>query len=595
MFELIAQGPQSNDRWRVEIKPGQSLELGRAASHFKATWDGQISRRHAILMLSGDELQVERLAAAGNPIFFGGVEKDSFRVKPGEHFVIGNTTFMMTNERALPTLDLPTPLTKKSFSAEFLRSNVEYVDSDRRIKVLNRLPRIISSAGNEKELYSRLVNILMEGIPSSSTVAIFTQNESEEEDSATDVLHWDRRRLTSGDFAPSERLIRQAIEEQQTVLHIWNQKGATHADYTLDIDNDWAFVCPLTVSTNQGWGIYVTGKNRSLGSQGSAGLSGGSGEQDLNGDVKFCELIASTLQNLVEAQQLERQQASLRSFFSPIVVEAFSDRDPEEVLAPRECEVSVLFCDLRGFSKASERMAGDLLELLSRVSNSLGIMTRAILEYGGVIGDFHGDAAMGFWGWPLDQTDRACRAIEASASIQQQFAQIASDQQHPLHDFRMGIGIATGSAVAGKIGTSDQVKVTAFGPVVNLASRLEGMSRWFGGSILIDETTIAQVQSQRHDFQLQRLGNFLPYGLRLASAVYRLVPPEVASDRVPLETYDRALKLFESGAWQEAGKVLTESGFSEPCSQFLLDYIWNNRDGDGPPMGFNGTIEMKSK
>ena len=390
-------------------------------------------------------------------------------------------------------------------------------------------------------------------------------------------------------------MIRQAVEEQQTVLHIWNQKGSAVVEYTLDIDNDWAFVCPLTASTTQGWGIYITGKHRAVGTQGTAGLSGGSGEQDLNGDVKFCELIASTLQNLVEAQQLERRQASLRSFFSPVVVEAFSDTDPEEVLKPRECEVSVLFCDLRGFSKASERMAGDLLELLSRVSNSLGIMTSSILEYGGVIGDFHGDAAMGFWGWPLDQDDRASRAIEASLQIQEQFATIASDPEHSLRDFRMGIGIATGSAVAGKIGTSDQVKVTAFGPVVNLASRLEGMTRWFGGSILIDEETFSHVQSRPHNFRLQRLGNFLPYGLRVPAVIYRLVPPELENELSQIETYDQALVHFEEGRWEEAGSILTASGLSEPCSQFLLDYIWANRVDEGPPMGFAGIIEMKSK
>jgi len=574
MFELIAQGAIGADRWRVEIPPDQPLELGRDASPFRTAWDSQVSRRHAILTLHDDELQVERLAAARNPVFFGGKEKDSFRVKPGEHFVIGSTTFMMTNERAMPTLDLPKPVTQKRFSAEFLRSNVEY----------------------EKELYTRLVNILMEGIPASTTVAIFQQEDLEADQAAvTRVLHWDRRRLTSGDFAPSEKLIRQSVEEQQTVLHIWNQKRAGSIEYTLDIENDWAFVCPLTASTTQGWGIYVTGKNRSSQSAGGS-MGSGTGEQDLNGDVKFCELIASTLQNLVEAQLLERRQASLRSFFSPVVVEAFSDRDAEEVLRPRECDVSVLFCDLRGFSKASERMAGDLLELLSRVSNSLGIMTRSILDFGGVIGDFHGDAAMGFWGWPLDQEDRACRAIQASQQIQEEFAKIALDPDHPLKDFRMGVGIATGSAVAGKIGTSDQVKVTAFGPVVNLASRLEGMTRWFGGSILIDEETVSEVRSQANNFQLQRLGVFLPFGLRVPAAIHRLVPSELDRSSDVVEAYDRALEQFEAGRWNEAVQVLAAADPNEPCSQFLLNYIRSNRTAEnGPPMGFGGVIEMKTK
>jgi adenylate cyclase len=600
MFELIAQGAHVEDRWRVELKPNQPMELGRTSTQLKADWDNQISRRHAVVTLVDAELLVERLAAARNPVFFGGVERDSFRLKPGEHFVIGTTTFVMTNERALPTLDVPNPVTQKSFSAEFLRNNVEYVDSDRRIKVLNRLPKLISSSGNERELYTRLVNTLMEGISAATSIAIFQQTEDEETRSTkTEVIHWDRRRLTSGDFSPSDRLIRQAVEEGQPVWHIFNQTRSEGPEYTLDFENDWAFVCPLNGTATQGWGIYVTGKNRVLGVAGStdsSDMSSGSGELDLQGDIKFCELIASTLQNLVDAQQLERRQSSLRPFFSPVVLEAFSDRDPEDVLTPKECDVSVLFCDLRGFSKASEQMADDLLELLSRVSSSLGIMTRAILDFGGVIGDFHGDAAMGFWGWPLDQVDRANRAINASRQIQEEFAKITQDPEHPLRNFRMGIGIATGSAVAGKIGTSDQVKVTAFGPVVNLASRLEGMTRWFGGSILLDEETVNQVRNQPHHWNLQRLGNFLPFGLQVPAQVHRLVPDDSLEDHHhQIKIYDQALQQFESGDWEAAIKLLSDRVDPEPCGTFLLKYMQRKEFNATPPTGFKGVIEMNSK
>ena len=109
MFELIAQGPAADNRWRVELKPDQPMELGRAAHPLKTDWDNQISRRHAIVTLTEDELLVERLAAARNPVFFGGNERDSIRIKPGEHFAIGSTTFMLTNEVALPTLATPNP------------------------------------------------------------------------------------------------------------------------------------------------------------------------------------------------------------------------------------------------------------------------------------------------------------------------------------------------------------------------------------------------------------------------------------------------------------------------------------------------------
>src|SRR6185295_4952116 len=179
---------------------------------------------------------------------------------------------------------------------------------------------------------------------------------------------------------------------------------------------------------------------------------------------------------------------------SPIVLDALAGQDPNIALAPREADVSVLFCDLRGFSRHSEKHAGSLTELLERVSQALGVMTQHILAEGGVIGDFHGDSAMGFWGWPLPQPDAAARACRAALAIRQEFAatatfQTATATENPLSDFRVGIGIASGRAVAGKIGTTDQVKVTVFGPVVNLASRLETMTKILRTPILIDELT----------------------------------------------------------------------------------------------------------
>ena len=96
-------------------------------------------------------------------------------------------------------------------------------------------------------------------------------------------------------------------------------------------------------------------------------------------------------------------------------------------------------------------------------------MTHHIRQEGGVVGDFQGDAAMGFWGWPLPQKDAVLRTCRAALAVRAEFEATAG--------FHAGIGVATGRAVAGKIGTVDQVKVTVFGPVVNLASRLEGMTK----------------------------------------------------------------------------------------------------------------------
>src|SRR5207237_5676449 len=118
-------------------------------------------------------------------------------------------------------------------------------------------------------------------------------------------------------------------------------------------------------------------------------------------------------------------------------------------LAPRQTEGSVLFCDLRGFSREAEKHADDLMALLERVSKALRVMTGNILDQGGVVGDFQGDAAMGFWGWPLVQPDAAALACKAALGIRALFEANARRPRHPLAGFQIGIGIATGQADAG--------------------------------------------------------------------------------------------------------------------------------------------------
>jgi class 3 adenylate cyclase len=132
--------------------------------------------------------------------------------------------------------------------------------------------------------------------------------------------------------------------------------------------------------------------------------------------------------------------------------------------------------------------------------------------------------------------------------------------------------------------------------VVNLASRLEGMTRWFGGSILLDEETVNQVRNQPHHWNLQRLGNFLPFGLQVPAQVHRLVPDDSLEDHHhQIKIYDQALQQFESGDWEAAIKLLSDRVDPEPCGTFLLKYMQRKEFNATPPTGFKGVIEMNSK
>lgn len=601
MSELIAQGSNPDHRWRRLIPVGEILLLGRTTPAFRVPWDDRVSREHVRMELSAGQLQVEKILAAANPVFYLGRQSDKFSLQPGEHFVIGKTTFTLTKEQAHVTLDLPSPIRQRTYSPEYLR-HVQFRDAEQRIDVLNRLPDVISSAGNEQDLLNRLSNTLLAGITSASTIGIVRcQASSENADqplnageptvsetaSGIEILHWDRRGAMTGDFQPSEKLIRQAIASEETVLHLWHGSREQKSEFTMDLENDWAFVCPLDSLATPGWGIYVTGLQRAA----TAGSMPDTDAEDRQGDVKFCQLVGAMLKSLLQVRQLERRQTSLRGFFSPIVLEAFMGRDPDEVLTPQKCHLSVMFCDLRGFSRKSEAMGDELFQLLNRVSRSLDVMTKEILSHGGVIGDFHGDSAMGFWGWPLRQTDTARRAIQAALAIEAEFR---AGQTEP-GELQIGIGIATGIAVAGKIGSRDQVKVTAFGPVVNLASRLEGLNRLVNSSLLIDRATMEQVSSDRTElgFQIRGLGRFQPYGMSLVSEVFQVLsePGQLTSEE--LDRFVDALTLFQAGNWLAAGKILQPLPRGDSGRQFLLEFM-QQTDGH-PPSDWNGVVQLKSK
>ena len=583
MFDLVVQGINAQDRWRRRLPLEATVELGRTTKPWSVSWDDRISRKHVTVRLDGKKLLVKKAESATNPLFFEGEECDAVELEPGQAFVIGQTTFTLSQSQAMATQDMPNPISQKTFTHQFLKQ-VDYRDAERRLAVLGQLPDLVSSSRDDVTLYNRLINVLFDGIRRAKAIAIVRVDSTSKK---IEVDYWDRRNIEEQDFHPSEKLVRQSLSSGEPVLHIWNEKSPGSIQYTVDMQNDWAFMYPLGGNACRGQGIYVAGDQSTLGTD--------SGQSDVEGDIKFAELVGDTFANLREMNQLERRQSSLRSFFSPIVMDVIGDQDLESVLAPRECDVSVLFCDLRGFSATSERMSDQLQELLERVSQVLGIVTSNILLAGGVIGDFHGDAAMGFWGWPLDQEDAAERACNATIAIARHLDVIGREANHPLRDFQIGMGVATGRAVAGMIGTSDQVKVTAFGPVVNLAARLEGLTKLTRAPVLIDGATAESLRKFDCGLALRKLATMRPVGIQRDIEVCQLLSAEQnlawLSDE-HLEQYADALAEFEKGNWDQSAKLLSALPSVDQVKDFLLGFIQRNRQ---PTEDWNGVISLSIK
>ncbi|MGD9854532.1 MAG: adenylate/guanylate cyclase domain-containing protein [Planctomycetaceae bacterium] len=598
MFELIAEGSDPRQRCRFVLPPGKASLLGRdATADLTVPWESHLSRVHLELIPDGTYVAMSPRKGARNPVFVDGQAIDSCRLRPGQCFVVGNTTFLIADVSVSEDSPGESLLEEVTFARGQLRQ-VRFEDADRRIDVLSHLPEVIWGAGSESERNSRLVALMLTGIRTADAAALVRVDP----EGTVRVIHWERRKETAGSFRPSSRLVTEALlRRQQTVLHTWESDHAGDSLFTATADFDWAF-CTFVNEDHQGpWGLYVAGRSepQSLADR----VSGSLGPPVLQADVKFAELVAEIISAVERVNRVEGDLSVMRQFLSPPILSALDQQGRfaglnSDLLEPRECDVTVLFCDLRGFSHRAEEAGDDLLGLLDRVSKALEVMSSRVLEYGGVTGDFLGDAVLGFWGWPFASEDSPLNACRAALAIRRAFAETSQTPGHVLSDFRVGIGIARGRAVAGKIGTSDRVSVTVFGPVVNLASRLESMTKQLRVPILLDDSTAEVVRRRMSptDGRVRRLGRVLPYGLETPLDVHELLPTEEERPDLTaahIAQYERGVEAFIRGDWDQAYHQLHGMPPSDRAQDFLtLRIAEHNRVA---PPKWDGVIRLPEK
>src|SRR5262249_3290564 len=142
--------------------------------------------------------------------------------------------------------------------------------------------------------------------------------------------------------------------------------------------------------------------------------------------------------------------------------------------------------DLRNYSGFAEEHGADLTKAFREVQWALDTMSAAITEKGGIVAGFRGDAVLGFWGWP-DAAESQVQQAAAAALL------IRNRLQGWMLQKRCGLGVTHGRAIAGRLGAHDLGVVDLYGPVVNLAFRLEEMTKALGVGIVINDTVAARL------------------------------------------------------------------------------------------------------
>jgi adenylate cyclase len=191
---------------------------------------------------------------------------------------------------------------------------------------------------------------------------------------------------------------------------------------------------------------------------------------------------------------------SFAHFVPKKIVRGLLDKSISTELGGVRQEITIVFTDVRGFTTIAESADPDTL--MRQASRYFTALTEAFLAEGGTVDKYIGDAVMVFWNAPNPQPDhveRACRAVLAGKKANEQLNIQFESEGLPPFITRFGIHVA--EAVVGNLGSAERMEYTALGTAVNLASRLEGLNKQYGTTILVSEQVYAQVQ-HRFAFRL---------------------------------------------------------------------------------------------
>ncbi len=274
-------------------------------------------------------------------------------------------------------------------------------------------------------------------------------------------------------------------------------------------------------------------------------------------------LLTARANSCLEKKKLREREFA--QFFTPELARYYV-RHPELLMKGRDMDVTIMFCDIRGFSNISERLGP--ADTVSWLSDVMGRFSDCVIRHHGVLVDYLGDELMAMWGAPQSVPNHAELACDAAVDILEQLPSINAIWQDKIQGTtEVGIGLNSGIARVGNTGSHRKFKYGPLGNTVNLASRVEGATKHLGTNLLVTDNTYNQLSNK---FASRRLGKVKVVNINSPVDLYEIVPQ---AQLLPSETkmqYEQALAYFEERKATKAASTL---------SRLLVDH-----PDDGPSL-----------
>ena len=307
--------------------------------------------------------------------------------------------------------------------------------------------------------------------------------------------------------------------------------------------------------------------------------------------IIFTASIFARFINEFKGRMLIKKQ--FEHYLAPEIVKKLQRNPSMLKLGGDTQDLTILFSDIRGFTTISENFKDDPQGLTKLINRYLTPMTQIVMESGGTIDKYIGDALMAFWNAPIveDTTSHRIRAIESAIEMYIKLAELNAhlrkENKHPL---QIGIGINTGRVVVGNMGSDQRFDYTCLGDAVNLAARLEGQTKIYGVDILLGEETIKPITDK---FKFIELDKIAVKGKNEGITIYTVLSSEFNYIK-----HDLFLQHYKKREWIHA-KRLISSLLKEgtPLSAYykMMDDRISTLEADDPGEDWDHVFRAKSK